>query len=163
MAAGGDFIKTSTGKIQLAATPAVTLVMLETIRDHFYATGPQVGMKPAGGVRTAKSALHNLVMVKETLGDGWLTNEWFRSARAPSQRLLMQLEKERTGNYQGGRRLRRTEPNAAGRKAQPRLRGGRRAGMSQPVTSVQRRRDDYIRDLDGPSTPASPPTAPKPS
>jgi deoxyribose-phosphate aldolase len=103
IAAGGDFIKTSTGKIQPAATPAVTLVMLECIRDHFYATGRKIGMKPAGGVRTAKSALHYLVMVKETLGDGWLTNEWFRfGASALLNDLLMQLEKERTGNYQAG-------------------------------------------------------------
>src|SRR5450432_3406278 len=69
IAAGGDFIKTSTGKIQPAATPAVTLVMLEAIRDHYYATGRKIGMKPAGGVRTAKQALHYLVIVKETLGD----------------------------------------------------------------------------------------------
>lgn len=101
IAAGGDFIKTSTGKIQPAATPPVTLVMLETIRDHFYSTGRKVGMKPAGGVRTAKSALHYLVMVKETLGDGWLSNEWFRfGASALLNDLLMQLEKERTGLYQ---------------------------------------------------------------
>jgi deoxyribose-phosphate aldolase len=103
IAAGGDFIKTSTGKIQPAATPPVTLIMLETIRDHYCATGRKVGMKPAGGVRTAKSALHYLVMVKETLGDGWLTNEWFRfGASALLNDLLMQLEKERTGNYQAG-------------------------------------------------------------
>ena len=101
IAAGGDFIKTSTGKIQPAATPPVTLIMLETIRDHFYATGHKVGMKPAGGVRTAKQALQYLVMVKETLGDGWLTNEWFRfGASALLNDLLMQLEKERTGLYQ---------------------------------------------------------------
>lgn len=103
IAAGGDFIKTSTGKIQPAATPPVTLIMLETIRDHFYATGRKVGMKPAGGVRTAKQALQYLVMVKETLGDGWLTNEWFRfGASALLNDLLMQLEKERTGLYQAG-------------------------------------------------------------
>ena len=72
IAAGGDFIKTSTGKVNPAATPAVTLVMLEAIRDHYYATGRKVGMKPAGGIRTAKQALHYLVIVKETLGDAWL-------------------------------------------------------------------------------------------
>jgi len=101
IAAGGDFIKTSTGKIQPAATPAVTLVMLETIRDHFYATGRRIGMKPAGGVRTAKQALHYLVILKETLGDAWLTPDLFRfGASALLNDVLMQLEKERTGNYQ---------------------------------------------------------------
>ena len=101
IAAGGDFIKTSTGKIQPAATPAVTLVMLEAIRDHFYATGRRIGMKPAGGVRTAKQALHYLVLVKETLGDAWLTPDLFRfGASALLNDVLMQLEKERTGNYQ---------------------------------------------------------------
>ena len=73
IAAGADFIKTSTGKIQPAATPGVVLVMLEAIRDHFLATGRRIGMKPAGGVRTTKQALHMLVLVKETLGDAWLT------------------------------------------------------------------------------------------
>ncbi len=103
IAAGGDFIKTSTGKIQPAATPPVTLVMLEAIRDHFYATGRKIGMKPAGGVRTAKQALHYLVLVKETLGDAWLTPDLFRfGASALLNDVLMQLEKERTGNYQAG-------------------------------------------------------------
>jgi deoxyribose-phosphate aldolase len=103
IAAGGDFIKTSTGKVQPAATPAVTLVMLEAIRDHFYATGRKIGMKPAGGVRTAKQCLHYLVLVKETLGDGWLTPDLFRfGASALLNDVLMQLEKERTGNYQAG-------------------------------------------------------------
>jgi deoxyribose-phosphate aldolase len=101
IAAGGDFIKTSTGKIQPAATPPVTLVMLEAIRDHFYATGRKIGMKPAGGVRTAKQALQYLVLVKETLGDAWLTPDLFRfGASALLNDVLMQLEKERTGNYQ---------------------------------------------------------------
>jgi deoxyribose-phosphate aldolase len=101
IAAGGDFIKTSTGKIQPAATPAVTLVMLEAIRDHFHATGRRIGMKPAGGVRTAKQALHYLVIVKETLGDAWLTPSLFRfGASALLNDVLMQLEKERTGVYQ---------------------------------------------------------------
>jgi deoxyribose-phosphate aldolase len=101
IAAGGDFIKTSTGKIQPAATPGVTLVMLEAIRDHFYATGRRIGMKPAGGVRTAKQALQYLVIVKETLGDAWLTPDLFRfGASALLNDVLMQLEKERTGNYQ---------------------------------------------------------------
>ncbi len=101
IAAGGDFIKTSTGKVQPAATPAVTLVMLEAIRDHYYATGRRIGMKPAGGVRTAKQALHYLVIVKETLGDAWLTPDLFRfGASALLNDVLMQLEKERTGAYQ---------------------------------------------------------------
>lgn len=101
IAAGGDFIKTSTGKIQPAATPAVMLVMLEAIRDHYYATGRRIGMKPAGGVRNAKQALHYLVIVKETLGDAWLTPDLFRfGASALLNDVLMQLEKERTGNYQ---------------------------------------------------------------
>jgi deoxyribose-phosphate aldolase len=101
IAAGADFIKTSTGKIQPAATPAVTLVMLETIRDHYYATGRRIGMKPAGGVRTAKQCLHYLVILKETLGDGWLKPDLFRfGASALLNDVLMQLEKERTGTYQ---------------------------------------------------------------
>jgi deoxyribose-phosphate aldolase len=79
----------------------VTLVMLETIRDHFYATGRKIGMKPAGGVRTAKQSLHYLVLVKETLGDEWLTPDLFRfGASALLNDVLMQLEKERTGVYQ---------------------------------------------------------------
>ena len=75
--------------------------MLEAIRDHYYATGRRIGMKPAGGVRTAKQALHYLVLVKETLGDAWLTPDLFRfGASALLNDVLMQLEKERTGNYQ---------------------------------------------------------------
>jgi len=102
MAAGADFIKTSTGKITPAATPAVTLVMLEAIRDFYYATGRLIGMKPAGGIRTAKQALHYLVIVKETLGDAWLTPDLFRfGASTLLTDVLMQLEKERTGAYQG--------------------------------------------------------------
>jgi deoxyribose-phosphate aldolase len=103
MLAGADFIKTSTGKIQPAATPAVTLVMLEAIRDFYYATGKRIGMKPAGGIRTAKQALHYLVIVKETLGDAWLTPDLFRfGASTLLNDVLMQLEKERTGAYQSG-------------------------------------------------------------
>jgi deoxyribose-phosphate aldolase len=102
MLAGADFIKTSTGKITPAATPPVTLVMLEAIRDYFYKTGKRIGMKPAGGIRTAKQALHYLVMVKETLGDAWLTPDMFRfGASVLLNDVLMQLEKERTGVYQG--------------------------------------------------------------
>ena len=101
MQAGGDFIKTSTGKIQPAATPGVVLVMLEAIRDFFFATGRRIGMKPAGGVRTTKQALHLLVIVKETLGDAWLTPDLFRlGASTLTNDLLMQLVKEATGAYQ---------------------------------------------------------------
>lgn len=99
--AGADFIKTSTGKIQPAATMPVTLVMLEAIRDHYYATGKMVGMKPAGGIANAKLALHYLVMVKETLGAAWLTPEWFRfGASKLANDILMQLVKQKTGVYQ---------------------------------------------------------------
>jgi deoxyribose-phosphate aldolase len=101
MHAGADFIKTSTGKISPAATMPVTLVMLEAIRDFYYATGTMVGMKPAGGISTAKSGLQYLVMVKETLGSAWLSNEWFRfGASSLANDVLLQLAKEATGVYQ---------------------------------------------------------------
>lgn len=101
MYAGADFIKTSTGKIQPAATMPVTLVMLEAIRDFYYRTGKKIAMKPAGGISKAKAALHYLVMVQETLGTDWLSNEWFRfGASSLANDVLMQLEKERTGVYQ---------------------------------------------------------------
>jgi deoxyribose-phosphate aldolase len=101
MHAGADFIKTSTGKIQPAATLPVTLVMLQAIRDYYYATGRMVGMKPAGGIARAKLALQYLVMLRETLGKAWLTPEWFRfGASSLANDLLMQLEKQRTGVYQ---------------------------------------------------------------
>jgi len=102
MRAGADFIKTSTGKISPAATMPVTLVMLEAIRDYFYETGMRIGMKPAGGIRTAKQALAYLVMIKETLGDDWLTNELFRfGASTLVNDVLMQIAKNVDGNYQG--------------------------------------------------------------
>ena len=102
MRAGADFIKTSTGKVSPAATMPVTLVMLEAIRDYFYETGIRIGMKPAGGIRTAKQALAYLVMVKETLGDDWLTNELFRfGASTLVNDVLMQIAKGVDGNYQG--------------------------------------------------------------
>lgn len=104
MDAGADFIKTSTGKVNPAATMPVTLVMLEAIRDHWFATGRQVGMKPAGGIRTAKDALKYLAMVKETVGDAWLDNHWFRfGASSLLNDMLKQLEKQRTGAYQSDR------------------------------------------------------------
>jgi deoxyribose-phosphate aldolase len=100
MAAGADFIKTSTGKVQPAATMEVTLVMLEAIRDFYYATGRRVGMKPAGGISKAKLALQYLVMVRETLGQDWLTPDLFRfGASSLANDLLMQIEKQRTGRY----------------------------------------------------------------
>lgn len=99
--AGADFIKTSTGKIQPAATMQVTYTMLMAIRDYFDETGIMVGMKPAGGISTAKLALHNLVMVKEVLGEAWLTNEWFRfGASSLANDVLMQIMKTETGIYQ---------------------------------------------------------------
>jgi deoxyribose-phosphate aldolase len=99
--AGADFIKTSTGKIQPAATMPVTLVMLEAIRDYYYATGKMIGMKPAGGIANSKLALHYLVMVKETLGAAWLHPDWFRfGASKLANDIIMQLVKQETGNYQ---------------------------------------------------------------
>lgn len=99
--AGADFIKTSTGKIQPAATIPVTLVMLETIRDHYYKTGKMIGMKPAGGISTAKLALHYLVMLNETLGPDWMHSHWFRfGASSLANNVLMQIAKEREGCYQ---------------------------------------------------------------
>jgi deoxyribose-phosphate aldolase len=103
MHAGADFIKTSTGKIQPAATMPVTLVMLEAIRDYYYKTGIMIGMKPAGGISKSKLALHYLVMVKEILGEAWLNNEWFRfGASSLANDVLMQIMKEKTGVYQSG-------------------------------------------------------------
>jgi deoxyribose-phosphate aldolase len=101
MRAGADFIKTSTGKVAPAATMPVTLVMLEAIRDYFFATGVRIGMKPAGGIRTAKQALAYLVMVRETLGDDWLTPTLFRfGASSMVNDVLMQIAKTVDGNYQ---------------------------------------------------------------
>ena len=99
--AGADFIKTSTGKIQPAATMQVTYTMLMAIKDYYDETGIMVGMKPAGGISNSKLALHNLVMVKELLGDDWLTNEWFRfGASSLANDVLMQILKTETGKYQ---------------------------------------------------------------
>src|SRR5690349_5733478 len=101
MRAGGDFIKTSTGKVNPAATMPVTLVMLEAIRDYFYETGIRIGMKPAGGIRTAKQSLAYLVMLKETLGDDWLTPDLFRiGASTLLNDVLMQIARIVDGNYQ---------------------------------------------------------------
>src|SRR5437762_4895685 len=102
MAAGGDFIKTSTGKLPSAATLPVALVMLEAIRDFHRRTGRIVGMKPAGGIRTAKEAIQYLVVLYETLGPAWMTPDLFRfGASSLLNDVLMQIRKERTGAYQG--------------------------------------------------------------
>lgn len=99
--AGGDFIKTSTGKVKPAATMEVTLVMFEALRDFYYKTGEKRGMKPAGGIRDSKTALRYLAMLKETLGADWLTSERFRfGASSLANDLLMQIIKEETGRYQ---------------------------------------------------------------
>ncbi len=99
--AGADFIKTSTGKVSPAATLPVTLVMVETVRDHYLATGKRVGVKPAGGIRTAKEALQYLVMVKETAGDAWLTPALFRfGASSLLLDVEMQIARMEEGRYQ---------------------------------------------------------------
>ena len=110
--AGADFIKTSTGKIQPAATLPVTLIMLEAVRDHFLASGQVVGVKPAGGIRTAKQSLQYLIMIKETLGtlkpEGssecpWMTPDWFRlGASSLANDILRQLTRLKTGRYMAG-------------------------------------------------------------
>ena len=100
---GEIFIKTSTGKISPAATMPVVLVMLEAIRDHWFATGVRIGMKPAGGIRRAKAALHQLAMVKETLGDDWLTPRLFRfGASSLANDLLRQLIRIERHRYMAG-------------------------------------------------------------
>ncbi len=101
MEAGADFIKTSTGKVSPAATPPVVLTMLESIRDFEKKTGKQIGMKPAGGIGTAKQAIQYLVMVKETLGEDWLSPDLFRfGASSLANDVLMQIVKQSTGQYQ---------------------------------------------------------------
>jgi deoxyribose-phosphate aldolase len=101
MEGGADFVKTSTGKVGKGATPAATLVMLEAVRDYVHRHGRVVGMKAAGGVRTSKQAIHQLVLVKETLGDEWLTPDRFRiGASSLLNDLLMQYEHGTTGRYQ---------------------------------------------------------------
>jgi deoxyribose-phosphate aldolase len=103
MTAGADFIKTSTGKVQPAATLPVSLVMFEAIRDFYAATGVQVGMKPAGGIRTAKEAIRYLVVLNETLGSHWMTPYWFRfGASTLLNDVLMQIRWLKTGRYQSG-------------------------------------------------------------
>ncbi|HEX5003341.1 MAG TPA: deoxyribose-phosphate aldolase [Bacteroidia bacterium] len=100
ISAGADFIKTSTGKIQPAATLPVTLVMLEAIKEHYYATGKKVGMKPAGGIASSKLALNYLVMVNETLGSDWMSPDLFRfGASSLVNDLLLQIVKQKEGIY----------------------------------------------------------------
>ena len=102
MLAGADFIKTSTGKVPVAATLPVTLVMLEAVRDFRARTGRQVGVKPAGGIRTTKDAIKYLVLINETVGDDWLDPDWFRfGASSLLNDLLMQRTKLTTGHYAG--------------------------------------------------------------
>ena len=100
MAAGADFIKTSTGKVQPAATLPVSLVMMEAIRDFHETTGRMVGLKPAGGIKSAKQAIQYLVLVNETLGSEWLTPRWFRlGASSLLNDVLMQIARQRSGAY----------------------------------------------------------------
>jgi deoxyribose-phosphate aldolase len=102
MLAGAHFIKTSTGKVQPAATPPVTMVMLEAVRDFREATGQMIGVKPAGGIRTSKDAIKYLVMVNEVAGPDWLDPDWFRfGASTLLNDLLMQRTKMQTGRYSG--------------------------------------------------------------
>ena len=101
MSAGADFIKTSTGKAKCGATQPVTLVMLEAIRDFYLKTNKKVGMKPAGGISDAKTAIRYLVMVRETLGKDWLTPDLFRfGASSLANDILMQIKKQQSGAYQ---------------------------------------------------------------
>jgi deoxyribose-phosphate aldolase len=102
MLAGADFIKTSTGKVTPAATPPVTLVMLEAVRDFRAVAGRQVGVKPAGGIRTSKDAIKYLVLINETAGPDWLDPAWFRfGASTLLNDLLMQRTRMMTGRYSG--------------------------------------------------------------
>ena len=102
MMAGAHFIKTSTGKIQPAATLPVTLVMLQAVRDFLDQTGHMVGVKPAGGIRTSKDAIKYLVLVNETVGDQWLVPDLFRfGASTLLNDLLLQRQRMATGHYSG--------------------------------------------------------------
>ena len=103
IAAGADFIKTSTGKINPAATLPVTLCMMEVVRDVYHETGRKVGIKPAGGIRASKQAVQYLVVLYETLGSEWMTPDLFRfGASSLLNDVLMQIRKEKTGRYQSG-------------------------------------------------------------
>ena len=101
MSAGADFIKTSTGKAKFGATQPVALVMLEAIRDFYLKTNKKVGMKAAGGINNAKTAIRYMVMVRETLGKAWLTPDLFRfGASSLTNDILMQITKQDSGAYQ---------------------------------------------------------------
>ncbi|KRE44192.1 2-deoxyribose-5-phosphate aldolase [Knoellia sp. Soil729] len=114
MLAGGDFIKTSTGKIQPAATLPVTLIMLEAVRDWRDLTGEQVGVKPAGGIRTSKDAIKFLVTVNEIAGEDWLDNHWFRfGASSLLNDLLLQRQRMTTGAYSGASYIADDSPSTA--------------------------------------------------
>ena len=114
MLAGGDFIKTSTGKISPAATLPVTVIMLEAVRDWLALTGEMVGVKPAGGIRTSKDALKFLVAVKEVAGEDWLDNHWFRfGASSLLNDLLLQRQRLRTGAYSGNDYIADDSPSTA--------------------------------------------------
>lgn len=102
MMAGADFIKTSTGKVPVAATPPVTIVMLQAVRDYYALTGTRIGVKPAGGIRTSKDAIKYLVLIKETAGEAWLTPDLFRfGASTLLNDLLLQRQRIATGHYSG--------------------------------------------------------------
>lgn len=102
MLAGGDFIKTSTGKVTVNATIPITLLMLQAVRDWYDQTGIRIGVKPAGGIRTAKDAIKYLVVVKEVAGEAWLSPDLFRfGASSLLNDVLMQRQKLKTGNYSG--------------------------------------------------------------
>ena len=114
MLAGGDFIKTSTGKIQPAATLPVTLIMLEAVRDWRDLTGEQVGVKPAGGIKTSKDAIKFLVTVNEVAGEDWLNNQWFRfGASSLLNDLLLQRQRMTTGAYSGASYIADDSPSTA--------------------------------------------------
>ncbi|WP_353953784.1 deoxyribose-phosphate aldolase [Knoellia sp. S7-12] len=114
MLAGGDFIKTSTGKIQPAATLPVTLIMLEAVRDWRDLTGSQVGVKPAGGIKTSKDAIKFLVTVSEIAGEDWLDNHWFRfGASSLLNDLLLQRQRMTTGAYSGANYIADDSPSTA--------------------------------------------------
>jgi deoxyribose-phosphate aldolase len=114
MLAGGDFIKTSTGKVQPAATLPVTLIMLEAVRDWRDLTGEMVGVKPAGGIKTSKDAIKFLVTVSEIAGDDWLSNQWFRfGASSLLNDLLLQRQRMTTGAYSGGSYIADDSPSTA--------------------------------------------------
>lgn len=102
MQAGADFVKTSTGKIPSAASMAVTLVMMEAVRDYYDLTGRMVGVKPAGGIASSKQAIHYLVMLSEILGDKWMSPDWFRfGASSLLNDVLRQISKQESGVYEG--------------------------------------------------------------